>query len=139
MSRLATAAAPLVVVIALVGAFALRGEPSAGVDPPAGAPAVSLKPSCPTTTVAEPYALDIAGFAYCPAKLTVPAGAEIGWTNLDLAPHTVTYDGAGVRADSGSMAQGQRWTTRFDVPGTYEYYCRFHPGMTGSIVVEVRA
>jgi plastocyanin len=139
VSRLGAGTASLVVV-AVVGAFAaLRGEPSADVGPPAGATAVSLMPSCPTTTIVEPYVVDIEGFAYCPAKLTVPAGVEIVWTNLDLAPHTVTYDGAGGRADSGSMAQGQRWTTRFEVPGTYEYYCRFHPGMTGSIVVDARA
>jgi plastocyanin len=47
----------------------------------------------------------------------------------------VTYDGPDGPVDSGSMVQGQSWSTRFGQAGTYRYYCRFHPGMTGTIVV----
>ena len=72
---------------------------------------------------------------YCPATVTVTAGDTVTWTNVDLAAHTVTYEGPGGPVDSGSMAQGRSWSTRFDVAGTYPYYCRFHPGMAGSIVV----
>ena len=90
---LATAVA---VALASAGALALRGgRPSTG-DPLAGAATspvtpVGLKSSCPVRITAEPVALDIAGFAYCPANVTVAAGVEVRWTNVDLAPHTVTY------------------------------------------------
>ena len=80
--------------------------------------------------------LDIVGFAYCPETVTVAAGAEVAWTNADLAPHTVTYDGPEGSVDSGSMVQGQTWSARFGRPGTYRYYCRYHPGMTGTIFVD---
>ena len=138
MSRTATAAASLVVLLAVGGALSLRDERAPDVSTPAGPTPVSLLSNCRTTPVDEPYALDISGFAFCPPNGRVAAGVEVVWTNLDLAPHTVTYDGPGGRVDSGSMGQGQRWATRFDLPGTYEYYCRLHPGMTGTIVVDAR-
>lgn len=136
MSRLATAVASLVALLAACAAFALRGEPAPEGGPPAGAAPVRLASTCPPTPAGQPQVLDISGFAYCPATLTVAAGAEVVWANLDLAPHTVTYDGPGGLVDSGSMAQGQRWAARFDAAGTYAYHCRFHPGMAGTIVVE---
>ena len=134
-------AAALAVALASAGALVLRGGRPSNGDPLAGAATapvtpVDLKWSCPVRTAAEPVGLEIAGFAYCPANVTVAAGAEVVWTNADLAPHTVTYDGPEGVVDSGSMAQGQAWSTRFGRPGTYRYYCRFHPGMTGTIYVD---
>lgn len=134
-------AAAVAVALASAGALALRGGRPTSGDPLAEAATspvtpVDLKSSCPVRTTAEPVALDIAGFAYCPANVTLAAGVEVQWTNADLAPHTVTYDGREGPVDSGSMVQGQTWSTRFDQPGTYRYYCRFHPGMTGTIVVD---
>lgn len=95
---------------------------------------VALSSSCPREDTAGPR-LDIAGFGFCPATRTVAIGTEVTWTNADLAAHTVTYDGPDGPVDSGSMAQGQSWSTRFVHAGTYQYYCRFHPGMAGTIVV----
>ena len=125
-------------VLALAGALAACGGRASDGGPPAGAGTgpVKLTSSCPTDISTEPHVVvDIAGFAYCPPNLTVAAGVEVAWRNADLAPHTVTHDGPGGQVESGSMAQGQTWATRFGVPGTYQYYCRFHPGMTGTIVV----
>jgi manganese oxidase len=138
MSRPAIAAASLLVLLAVGGALSVRDETAPDVSSPAGAAPVSLMSSCRTPPIDEPYVVNISGFAYCPPNGRVTAGVEVVWTNLDLAPHSVTYDGPDGRVDSGSMSQGQRWATRFNVPGTYGYYCRFHPGMTGTIVVDAR-
>lgn len=129
--------AGLALVMVTAGALALRGGRASDGTPLAGAATapVSLMPSCQADSTAEPLLMDIAGFAYCPTTLTVPVGVEVAWTNGDLAPHTVTYDGPDGKVDSGSMVQGQSWSTIFDHPGTLQYYCRFHPGMTGTIVV----
>ena len=99
------------------------------------APVPGVAPSCPSTGDTGPHNLEIVGFAYCPATRTVAVGAEVVWTNADLAPHTVTYEGPDGPVDSGSMAEGQAWSTRFTHAGTYRYYCRFHAGMEGTIVV----
>jgi plastocyanin len=137
--RAATAAAVLAGGVALGATFldggARDASPAAGGASDRFAP-VNLTSSCPTKAVADPAVIDIALFAYCPAHLSVAVGVEVVWANSDLAPHTVTYDGPDGPVDSGSMGQGQRWATRFTAPGTYQYYCRFHPGMAGTIVVD---
>lgn len=137
-ARRAAAATALTVAVATAGALALGrgGASDGGPLAVAAAPVTSLGlgPSCPPRSSAETV-LDIAGFAYCPGTVTVGLGSEVVWTNTDFAPHTVTYDGPEGPVDSGSMAQGQAWSTRFSQPGAYRYYCRFHPGMTGTIVV----
>ena len=43
--------------------------------------------------------------------------------------------GDGGAWDSGNLAPGGAFERRFDSPGTYAYLCRYHPGMTGTIVV----
>jgi len=122
-------AAGMVLVAALTGALVIRvsGTPVAHVAATPVTPP-TLASNCPAAGPADPHRLDIAGSAYCPATRAVAAGTELSWSNADLAPHTVTYDGPDGPVDSGSMAQGRSWSTRFDHAGTYAYYCRFHPG-----------
>lgn len=83
----------------------------------------------------EPARVAVAGFAFCPAVLTVAAGTEVVWSNADLSPHTVTFDGPDDPFDSGAFGPGASWSHRFDRPGVYQYDCRLHPGMSGTVVV----
>lgn len=112
---------------------ASHDEASAGLRGPnavnAREPAAALASNCPQDVPAGVVVIQT--FAFCPATTTVEVGAEVTWTNHDLAPHTAT----GSFGDTGSLAQGQSFTTRFDQPGTYPYYCRFHPGMRATVVV----
>lgn len=93
------------------------------------------------TSVTEPDAVGaevtIAGFAYSPASLEVEAGATVTFTNDDGAPHTVTAGepGAQVEGFDERVDGGETARVSFDEPGTYPYFCRFHPNMTGEIVV----
>ena len=50
----------------------------------------------------------------------------VTWSNDDGPAHTVTFK-------DGSA--GATFTRTFDRPGTYDYFCSFHPYMTGRIVV----
>ncbi|MDQ6726568.1 MAG: cupredoxin family copper-binding protein [Actinomycetota bacterium] len=111
-----------------------------GGQPPFVAAAIpqtsaSAGPTCPERSEAEPARVDIVGFAFCPAVLTVPIGSEVRWVNADLSPHTATDDGPDGTIDSGPLAQGQSWSRRFTRPGTYSFYCRLHPGMSGTVIV----
>jgi YVTN family beta-propeller protein len=77
--------------------------------------------------------VSIASFAFGPQSITVRKGDSITWSNDDGAPHTVTFkDGS---ADSKSISPGKTFTRAFDRAGTYEYFCAFHPFMTGRVVV----
>ena len=77
--------------------------------------------------------VEISGFAYSPAELTITAGDTVTWTNLDAVEHTATAtDGSW---DTGLLGQGATGSITFTTPGTYDYLCTPHPSMTGRIVV----
>ena len=88
----------------------------------------------------ETATVEIANFAYAQPDLTVSAGTEVTFTNLDSAPHTVT---AGTDDepmtdlfDSGLLQQGESFTFVFDEPGEFAYFCDRHPPMQGTVTVE---
>jgi plastocyanin len=84
---------------------------------------------------AEPGTVDIQGFAFGPADLVVDAGATVTWTNLDGADHTVTQAG-GLVFKSPDLATDDTFEVTFAEAGTYEYICKFHPAMRGTVMVE---
>ena len=72
------------------------------------------------------------GFA--PGSVTVPAGTEVVWTNIDGIPHTSTArDGLW---DSGNMEVNGTFGFTATEPGSYSYFCSIHPSMVGDIIVE---
>ncbi len=79
--------------------------------------------------------VEIADFAFNEASVTIPAGGSITWTNNDSAPHTATAQDREI-LQSGTLNQGDTFTQTFDTPGTYEYFCEFHPNMSGTVIVE---
>jgi plastocyanin len=73
-----------------------------------------------------------------PEEITVAPGTTVTWTNEDSFPHTVT---SGTRDHPTDMFDekvpgGGSFSFTFEKPGTYEYFCRIHPGMSGVVVVE---
>ncbi|MFQ6015306.1 MAG: c-type cytochrome [Anaerolineae bacterium] len=76
----------------------------------------------------------IQGFAFNPGRITVPMGTTVTWTQQDSAPHTVTNKED--LFDSGSLSKGDSYSFTFTEAGTYEYFCRIHPRMIGTIVVQ---
>jgi plastocyanin len=80
-------------------------------------------------------AVTIAGFAFDPAEIVVEGHGFVIWTNMDSAAHTVTARDESF--DSGRLANGEWFTldTEGMAPGTYEYFCRIHPRMVGTLVV----
>ncbi|MDX6535017.1 MAG: hypothetical protein QOF68_2761 [Gaiellales bacterium] len=79
-------------------------------------------------------AVDITGFEYQPAVMTVQKGRSITWVNHDAAPHTVTEQGGGFA--SRTLNSNSRFEMAFRRPGTYHYFCAVHPGMKGTVIVK---
>jgi len=79
--------------------------------------------------------VDITDFAFNEASVTIPVGGSVTWTNNDSAPHTATAQDRDV-LQTGTLNQGESFTQVFDTPGTYEYFCEFHPNMSGTVIVE---
>lgn len=82
----------------------------------------------------------VASFSFSPSPETVAPGASVTWCWTG-DNHSVTSDTAGV-FDSHPTAcpptcgnTGDDFTHVFAQPGTFDYHCKVHSGMTGRIVV----
>lgn len=74
----------------------------------------------------------VQGFAF--GATSVAPGGQVTVDNADGAPHTVTA--AGGAFDTGEVAGGG--TATFQAPGqpgSYDFTCRIHPGMAGTLTV----
>jgi plastocyanin len=103
---------------------------------PASLPAAQAKAPTPPVMVAKaagPH-IRIENFAFNPPTVTVPVGATVTWTNNDGTLHTVTS--ATKVFSSAGLDEGGTFSYTFTSPGTYSYYCKLHPHMTGSIIVK---
>lgn len=78
-------------------------------------------------------------FSLSPSDLSIQVNDTVTWKNDDTAVHTVTTGKPGLgfdgRIDSGVIAQGGSFSHTFDKTGLYNYYCLFHPWMTGFVAV----
>lgn len=80
--------------------------------------------------------------AYSPRELTVSAGTEVYWINLDSTLgccdpgyHDVAMLGTGMNVTSPILQRLGVWKYTFETPGDVYYYCTIHPWMTGSVTV----
>jgi len=80
-------------------------------------------------------AVEIKGFDFDPADLTVKAGSKVTWTNEDSATHTVTSKEGPAEFDSKSKKKGDSFSFTFEEPGTYEYICNIHSQMKATVTV----
>merc|ERR1712176_1184140 len=90
---------------------------------------------------------DTGALVFDPATVTINKGDSVTWTNNAGFPHNIMFDEdeapAGVNAEALSHedylnAPGETATSKFDVAGTYSYYCEPHQGagMQGKVVVK---
>jgi plastocyanin len=109
------------------------GMPGGGGSMP-GMPAGPAAPSAGASPAAAAgNAVYIDNFAFAPAKLTVPAGSTVTWTNRDEEPHTVVAnDGSFHSPGMGSQAT---FSFTFAKAGTFDYVCSIHPFMHATVVV----
>jgi plastocyanin len=80
------------------------------------------------------HVVQITGFAFVPARVTVAVGDTITWVNQDIVPHTATA--ARGAWDSGMIAAKGRGTAVIRAGGHVDYQCTLHPSMKGTVVVE---
>lgn len=72
-------------------------------------------------------------FDFEPAEVEIAAGETVEFRNTDKTLHTVTSDD-GV-FDEELDGRGELVQITFEEPGTYNYQCRPHDFMTGTITV----
>jgi len=74
-------------------------------------------------------------FEFQPQELRVAPGTTVVWENKDGSPHNVVSTAEPPLFRSRLMETGERFEHAFAAPGRYDYYCRLHPHMTGTVVV----
>jgi plastocyanin len=109
-----------------------------GVNPAGGFPAPmpgTGGTSQPDTAVpANAEKVRMSDNAYEPATLNITTGTTVRWTNEGKNPHTVTSDKG--TWGSGDIPPGGEFTATFTKAGTFDYHCKHHPNMKGTIVVK---
>ncbi len=139
----------------MTGTVNVVGSGAPAVQPPDPPPAATSAPPAATALAARParaakhYDVKVADFAYTPPKLSIAAGDDVTWrwTGTDLN-HSVTskegsaetfesHPGMKISAVTAAPAGGS-FTHVFGKEGTFAYFCRVHPGMTGEITVGPR-
>lgn len=110
----------------------------------ATAPAMQFAPADAATVVEVTIATKDASRnigAFTPATVTVKQGDTVKWVNADKGTHTVLSGqvrdrDAGTVFKSGDIRKGQSFSHTFIGTGTYYYFCKIHPVMTGAVIVE---
>ncbi len=117
--------APLIsvmLVVALVGYFSATAYALAQPQPTSGGPTVYIS----ETPVS---------WQYSPQQIRVVLGVNqtVTWVSRSISYDTVTDKGG--TFGSGPIPPGGTFTHTFTAPGVYDYYCLYHPWMTGTVTV----
>jgi plastocyanin len=127
----ATATAP---ATAAPASEAPAASAPASEAPAASESAATGETACAPSTEAGTVTASMANIAFDPAAITAKVGDVIAWTNNDSTTHTatVTSDPTCTTAD---LNNGETGAIVFNVAGSYEFFCKFHSNMTGTIEV----
>ena len=100
----------------------------------AGAMAASLLCALAAGAVAAPatHTITISKMRFGPVPANVRVGDTIVWVNRDIFRHTATARNRSFNIDLAPSASGRMVVRQ---SGTIAFYCIFHPGMTGRLVV----
>ena len=80
--------------------------------------------------------------SFSPDNVQIRPGTTVVWRNDDNTPHTVTSrkgmndTSKGKIFDSGPIGIGKTFSHKFDMVGTYDYFCTLHPTMAGTVTVK---
>jgi plastocyanin len=126
-------AAVTALALATVPLFSCFSEHDGVIDPGDGDDCV-----IPATAIGPNRAVVlIRGFNFWPDTLRVRAGTTVTWVNCEdpnVEDHTSTADNNAW--DSGSLGRGESFARTFGSTGANPYYCRPHPAMRGTVLVQ---
>jgi len=95
-------------------------------------PLVPLAPDF-AAVAAQPrvHRVVMANMRFGPVPAGIKAGDVIVWVNRDMVPHTATARNGGFDVDLPARQSRRMMVSR---AGTFAFYCRYHPGMRGTLV-----
>jgi plastocyanin len=108
-------------------------EAPASEAPASEAPSAAAGP-CAPSDAAGAVSVKIASFAFDPATVTAKVGDVISWTNNDTVQHTATVKD-NETCTTPALATDASGGITFSEAGSYDFFCKIHPQMTGKIEV----
>ncbi|MFL6449094.1 MAG: metallophosphoesterase [Bryobacteraceae bacterium] len=81
--------------------------------------------------------IKIDNFSFTPKSMTVKIGTTVTWMNRDDIPHNVVSTER--KFSSPVLDTDQAFSFKFLEPGSYPYFCKIHPMMTGTVVIQKNA
>ena len=88
----------------------------------------------PKAVAAASGSVTIADFHFDPATITINQGDTVTWNNNGPTAHSATANDGSF--DTGILKKGQSGSHTFNQAGTFSYFCKPHPFMKASIVVQ---
>jgi LPXTG-motif cell wall-anchored protein len=88
----------------------------------------------PKAIAAASGSVTIADFNFAPASITIDAGDAVTWNNDGPTPHSATANDGSF--DTGILKKGQSGAHTFNQAGNFSYYCKPHPFMKATVVVQ---
>src|SRR5262245_55318590 len=82
---------------------------------------------------AETKTVTIKDFEFTSKALTINVGDTVMWENDGPSPHTATSTNGAF--DSGNINAGEDFSFTFTTAGTFNYACKYHDIMQGTITV----
>ena len=85
-----------------------------------------------------PGTVQLSGFKFQPATLTVAAGSTVSFTNADSVDHAIVLGESGMPAAGETpqpVAPGKTVTIPFAAAGTVKLTCTIHPSMNLTVTV----
>jgi len=99
--------------------------------------ALFLLSALASTAAAAATTVNIQGFAFSPATVSITVGDTVTWTNKDAAAHSAVVAGVG---QTQVLAQNQSGSLTFNTVGTFPYICGIHlQAMMGTVIVRAAA
>lgn len=102
------------------------------------AAALALVPgeaAAPAAGAARVHTIVMSAMKFGAVPAGIRAGDVIVWVNRDVVPHSAT---ARDRSFDIDLRQGQAKRMVVRNAGRFAFYCRYHPGMTGTLAVRGR-
>lgn len=115
-------------------------------NPPSSTPATAATPDVKPARAAKTFAVRIADFAFAPGKLSIGLGDVVKWSwtgadnnhsvtgNVGQSEQFESHPGLKIPEVTKAPAGGT-FSHTFTHKGTFRYFCRVHPGMTGEVSV----
>lgn len=126
---------PILVVVIVIGGITVAAKHHHHSGMAGMSMSGSVSSSSSTDAVAS-NSVAIQHYAFSPKAIKIKTGTTVTWTNQDNVHHTVTIDSGADGPTSNELGQGQTYSYTFKSASTFNYHCKIHPDMHGSVLVE---